>query len=188
MLSELIFQCKNQQFGCESQVNYDKIEDHEQNECQFEYLQCQAHDDGCEMKLTRKDMIIHQKNCVFMPISCEYCNKPVKRRESEAHYKICEEVELQCKYCPSIIKRKNQMVHENAQCEEFIMNCGRCQGNFKRKFKEFHDCIRHLQNCQKTMNEEIKHLKDAVIDKDKRIADLESKMLLLWDQYQQRMS
>ena len=38
------------------------------------------------------------------------------------------------------------------------MTCGRCQASFKRKYKDFHDCVRHLQNQQKTMQEQIKAL------------------------------
>ena len=42
------------------------------------------------------------------------------------------------------------------------MSCGRCQANFKRKYKDFHDCVRHLLNNQKTMQEQIKNLKKDV--------------------------
>jgi uncharacterized protein YukE len=53
------------------------------------------------------------------------------------------------------------------------MLCGRCSGSYKRKYKEFHDCIRHLQNCQKTMGEEITQLKEKLIDKDRQLVQLE---------------
>jgi hypothetical protein len=58
------------------------------------------------------------------------------------------------------------------------MSCGRCQANFKRKYKDFHDCIRHLLNQHKTMQEHIKLLKKELEVKDQacnqRIEKVES--------------
>ena len=75
--------------------------------------------------------------------------------------------------CHGLYKKKNYPLHVNALCEENILSCGRCSGTYKRKFKEFHDCIRHLQNCQKSMTEEVKVLKEKLNEKDKRINDME---------------
>jgi hypothetical protein len=88
----------------------------------------------------------------------------------------CEEVELSCEFCHGIFKKKNYLIHVNALCEEYVMNCGRCSGTFKRKNKEFHDCIRHLQNCQKTMGEDIQVLRQKLIEKDKKICELENRV------------
>lgn len=64
----------------------------------------------------------------------------------------------------------------NALCEENILNCGKCSGTYKRKYKQYHDCVRHLQNCLKTMDEEVATLKKRLGDKDKQISDLESRV------------
>ena len=48
------------------------------------------------------------------------------------------------------------------------MSCGRCQATYKRKYKDYHDCVRHLQNQQKTMYEQIKSMKKEIDFKDKK--------------------
>ena len=110
------------------------------------------------MHTVKREMLEHEKSCELVPIECEYCRKRVKRSGMKAHWMYCEEVELSCEFCKSLVKKKNYLIHVNALCEEYIMSCGRCAGTYKRKYKEFHDCIRHLQNCQKTMGEEIQQL------------------------------
>jgi len=56
------------------------------------------------------------------------------------------------------------------------MNCGRCSGTYKRKFKNFHDCVRHLQNQFKTMGEEVTALKEKLVAKDRVIQALENRV------------
>jgi hypothetical protein len=90
----------------------------------------------------------------------------------------CEEAELECEMCHGVYKKKNYPLHVNALCEENIMSCGRCAGTYKRKYKEFHDCVRHLQNCQKTMCEEIALLRERLVEKDKRVSELESRVFI----------
>lgn len=47
-------------------------------------------------------------------------------------------------------------------CKEFSIRCVRCNRAFKRKDEDMHDCVRHLTNCQKNMNEEIKTLRQQL--------------------------
>eukprot|EP00347_Sterkiella_histriomuscorum_P008217 403345930 len=178
MLSELVICCQFQEFGCQAQISYDKLEDHENFECEFEMLECNAKEQGCDVRLKRKEMTTHKIICTYMPTQCDFCKLMVKRKEIQAHWMHCEEAELSCEFCHSVVKRKSYLIHVNALCEEFVMNCGRCSGTYKRKFRAFHDCIRHLQNCQKTMSEDIIVLKEMLITKDKKIKDLENKMFL----------
>lgn len=48
MLSELVFQCKNEPNGCEEEVPYDKILDHELS-CNYELMLCSGQGDGCDV-------------------------------------------------------------------------------------------------------------------------------------------
>jgi predicted nucleic acid-binding Zn-ribbon protein len=36
--------------------------------------------------------------------------------------------------------------------------------------------VRHLQNCQKTLNEEVVELKKKLAERDRRLSDLESRV------------
>ena len=175
MLSDLNFRCKNSHSGCQEIVEYSKILDHERT-CDFDLKECSGKEDGCTTVLTKRELTQHEANCPLVPVECEYCKRMVKRFSLRSHYMACEEAELECEMCHGIFKKKNYPIHVNALCEENIMNCGKCSGTYKRKYKQYHDCVRHLQNCQKTMNEEITGLKKRLIEKDKRINELESRV------------
>ena len=73
--------------------------------------------------------------------------------------------------CHGVFKKKHFPIHVSALCEEGVMSCGRCAGTYKRKYKEYHDCVRHLQNCMKTMNEEIQLLKADRDLRDKKFKE-----------------
>ena len=60
----------------------------------------------------------------------------------------------------------------DAQCNENYIHCGRCQASFKRKYKDYHDCVRHLQNQQRTTQEQIKLMKQELQHKDELMVSM----------------
>ena len=173
MLAQLTFTCRNASRGCTELLPYEKLSDHEASTCNFELMQCQGRAEGCDALLLRSAVEAHQAECPFVPTECDFCKKLVRRAGVRAHLLNCEETEVECEFCGAAVRKKNYLVHLNAQCEEYVMSCGRCSGTYKRKFKNFHDCVRNLQNQCKTLSEAVGALKDQLHEKDKRLLALE---------------
>lgn len=118
---------------------------HEEVECQFEMFECPQKEFGCKEMLPRDQIEKHvMEKCKFSKVDCMYCYQKFLRSEIRNHLSSCDEAELTCQYCKGQFPKKNFMIHQNSLCEENFMTCGRCQANFKRKYKDFHDCVRHL--------------------------------------------
>ena len=73
---------------------------------------------------------------------------------------------MTCPHCMQQFPKKTYAIHVDAQCNENYIHCGRCQASFKRKYKDYHDCVRHLQNQQRTMQEQIKLMRQELQSKD----------------------
>ena len=154
MLSQLRFTCRYKENGCQDTVKYDELEIHEKVNCTFAIFDCPEKRFGCQERLKRSEIEKHVKeDCHFSKVECMYCQKRFLRKNLRTHLTDCDMALITCQYCKLQVLKKQMAIHQSAQCEEIYINCGRCQGSFKRKFQDFHDCVRHLLNQQKTMNE-----------------------------------
>lgn len=53
------------------------------------------------------------------------------------------------------MKQRDYDHHKSSICPEFKIKCKRCSREYKRKDETLHDCVRHLQHCQKESEEKI---------------------------------
>jgi hypothetical protein len=66
MLSDLKLKCRNEPYGCKQIINYEKLEIHEEVDCQFEKVNCPNIDVGCKAKMSRDVLDLHIKEkCEF---------------------------------------------------------------------------------------------------------------------------
>ena len=47
LLSQLKIRCRNENFGCKEIIDYQKLEIHEEVECEFEFVACPNKEYGC---------------------------------------------------------------------------------------------------------------------------------------------
>jgi hypothetical protein len=147
MLSKLQLKCRNEANGCSEIIDYEKLEVHEEVECQFEVYDCPESEFGCTAKMKKFEIEKHlREKCVYAKIECMYCQKMYLKKDIRDHLMACDSAMQTCPHCKGQFLKKNFQIHVSAQCEENYINCGRCQANYKRKYKDFHDCVRHLQN------------------------------------------
>jgi hypothetical protein len=55
MLAELVFKCKNHTSGCQQEVDYSKVYEHE-TECDFTPFKCSGFPDGCNVTLLKREL------------------------------------------------------------------------------------------------------------------------------------
>jgi hypothetical protein len=100
LLSQLKIKCRNEEHGCEEIVSYEKLEVHEEVECEYEFVPCQNKEYGCTQTIRREHMKKHlEEQCVYNKVKCMYCNKKFTRLEIRNHLTNCDEAELTCQYC-----------------------------------------------------------------------------------------
>jgi hypothetical protein len=75
LLSELRVSCKNKAEGCIEELSLEKVEEHENMECQFEIIACAGAGDGCQELLSKRDMQVHEQSCQLIPVQCKFCKK-----------------------------------------------------------------------------------------------------------------
>lgn len=59
MLSKLKIKCRNQDNGCLSVIEYEKLEVHEEVECEYQEYFCPQKSLGCLIKMMRTDISRH---------------------------------------------------------------------------------------------------------------------------------
>jgi len=79
ILEALEISCVYSGNGCEEVVRYDALENH-QNHCDFEAFQCK-----CGKYYCRNQEKKHAKECGFLKIKCEECEKMLKYEELASH-------------------------------------------------------------------------------------------------------
>jgi len=66
MLSKLRIRCRNEENGCLQILDYEKLEIHEEVECQFELYDCPESDNGCTSKMKKSEIDKHLRE------KCDY--------------------------------------------------------------------------------------------------------------------
>lgn len=90
MLSKLKIQCKNKGLGCTKVLNYDKLEIHEEHECEWLKKPCQYKSEGCKAILGVNEIDKHIKEeCLYTPMECMYCNEKYPRKDLRDHLFNC---------------------------------------------------------------------------------------------------
>jgi hypothetical protein len=90
MLSKLKITCKNKSLGCEKILDYDKLEIHQDHECQMLKKPCPERGQGCPALLRQDDIEKHIKEeCLYTKMECMYCNEKYPRKDLRDHLLNC---------------------------------------------------------------------------------------------------
>jgi hypothetical protein len=98
---------------------------------------------------------------------CPHCSKMYKRKNMKQHLNDCGERIIDCRRCLKKFK-KNQIISHRLVCPEQLLKCKYCRSRYIRRNKASHTkeiCLNELNNLFK--------------EKDSKIQNLESKMVLL---------
>ena len=93
--------------------------------CPFQAFDCP--NEGCNSKnLLLRDKLTHEEVCLFQPIQCSECKKPILRNEIELHL--------------------------SAECFANISSCIECQkevikDDFAKHFEEHHEKVEKCEKC-----------------------------------------
>ena len=112
-LSKLKFYCKNKEFGCNEEISYENLDNHEKN-CKFFFTKCPNLQ--CEKKVLWNLLENHLKlECPFSLIQCKNCNQNFNRNDYDEHLKNC----INFKNYFSVIINKDNIESINNKKNEF---------------------------------------------------------------------
>ena len=115
MLSKLKLKCRNQENGCNLIIDYEKLEVHEEVDCQFEMYECPEVEFGCTAKMKRSEIEKHlRENCDYAKIECMYCQKLHLKKNIRQHLTTCESAMQTCPHCKGQFLKKNYNIHVTA--------------------------------------------------------------------------
>ncbi|KAJ8037704.1 E3 ubiquitin-protein ligase PDZRN3-B [Holothuria leucospilota] len=83
MINRLIIRCDNYSHGCVEGIKLEYYDTHV-NQCGFVPLKCM--NTGCDVTVLRKDMLAHEKECLFRLVICKKgCGFPVSAEQQDNH-------------------------------------------------------------------------------------------------------
>ena len=138
-------------------------------ECRLEVIGCKNLLDGCDVKLTRQDMILHEtEECELRPIHCLYCKQICVYKYCADHEKICERFPLDCpNQCGQKGIIRQTLQSHMQECKLEVIECKYanvgCKMQVKRKFmpQHVHDTQkRHLELMTEAYLGATAHLKE----------------------------
>ena len=148
--------CPNSVEGCEWQGDLGDAEEHLEEKCQHQKVECP---NGCGEKMKRKTIQLHtQSDCTHRPYKCPHCDhKGVYKDVTTVHYTTCGDFPLSCPAgCRLVIKRRNMESHLSTKCPEEYISCKYvmfgCDTAVKRREKETHfsDNTFHLKKSMES--------------------------------------
>ena len=179
---------KSQKMKC---VNFDckweglcrEYKEHIMVICEKEIINCPNH--GCVIKLNRKEMMIHIKECEFDQITCKKCNSNIVIKDKELHKSECPMEEMNCPYnCGKKFLKKDLELHENNECVNYKVECPYKEIGCKDVFKKMEEKKRLEEEREKHMNlllKKILSFEQNFYDYEQRIKNMENDILLLKD-------
>ena len=148
---------------------------HHLADCKFRPTPCPK----CNVCREKQNIDRHLNvECDLRPVKCHHCNKQVVHKEMDDHIKICPYVPLdcpnKCSFIAPKIYRKNMENHLK-ECPLQIVKCDFYKFGYNTKLPR-----KSLGNHNSTdIEKHLTLLAQAVSAKDKKIADLESKIVNL---------
>jgi len=188
--------CKNRSRKCTWQGSLNQLENHLENGCEFQMLNCGNED--CTTQVMRKDLEDHHRDCEFRQVKCSYCEKDVSLAKLPLHFNDCGKYPLDCEQdCGAKIERAEMKKHFDNVCDNTKLNCPYakygCQDHYERKaqsdhlqmnydkhnlltiqyFEKFQEEVLTMINRTKKNGEEIK---ERMNQNEKKLSDLSKKM------------
>jgi hypothetical protein len=122
-LTTLVLRCGNKDCSWKGLLNSYKAH---RAVCRHELLNCVNCVNGeCRHVVKREDMEEHVKTCVYSPIPCKGCSKPIPKCNIEEHMgQVCEQVLVSCpEGCGEMILRGRLKEHYNSECSQYVRHC-----------------------------------------------------------------
>lgn len=131
-------------FFCGAAIREDDLMRHIAEDCMEAPVTCGFVDDGgangpvaCHHTGRRSELAVHQRDCEFRPVPCQYCEQDVAQRRGAMHAATCEAFPVECPNgCGKILKRGEVKYHCYAECPEQTVPC---------EFTHFGCIHRHLR-------------------------------------------
>ena len=130
------FSCINVNAGCNQEIYYDNIIEHENTLCDYSITKCSRF---CNYVCVKADMPNHQLNCANVEIKCKQCDFLVVRKKFNEHSESCQKQSVNCAYCGKEFMHSEINSH-NAICSLMEVNCKICNRSHLRTDKT-HNCF-----------------------------------------------
>ena len=130
--------CLNYIYNCKWKGECEKYKDHINFDCPEETVSCPNKNHGCVIKMQRKNLLKHIKNCQYEQVKCEKCNLYYAIGYKNEHKEKCLMEEINCPHnCGERFIRKELVNHQNEFCDNFYVECPfkpiGCLDTFKKK-------------------------------------------------------
>ncbi|XP_057298853.1 TNF receptor-associated factor 3-like [Hydractinia symbiolongicarpus] len=158
--------CEHFMKGCLWIGELSNMPHHLQRECNFQLVNCTF--EQCKETIERHMLCGHLEECLYQPVTCEYCSVACLKLEMEDHYNTCEKYPVFCPNNCSLEKMERNMVGDHRKsCSNEVIACEfssfGCQFESSRKYLLQHgqDASQyHLSLTLKSVNEMTVKMKD----------------------------
>ena len=137
-IKSLKMKCSNYKSNCNWEGECGKYKEHISSDCQEELENCPNKSHGCVIKLKRKELLRHLRNCEYQQVKCEKCNLYYIMADKNKHKEECLMEEINCPYnCGEHFKRKKLEKHLKEICDNYTIECPfkpiGCEDKFTKK-------------------------------------------------------
>ncbi|XP_006820423.1 TNF receptor-associated factor 5-like [Saccoglossus kowalevskii] len=88
--------CEYRDNGCNKIIKLRDLSSHIQ-ECGYAEIDCIHKQRGCHAKVERRHLADHlASDCLYSPVTCEYCNQSLSREDLEEHVRRCPQAPVSC--------------------------------------------------------------------------------------------
>lgn len=123
------------------------------------------------------------RGCLFLPVQCPGCGGIFSRRVAADHDALCDRKKVPCEACDALVERRMMSVHRTRDCSRRAVRCpfGCTHNLLACDLAAHHDaatpghCLLLLERSDQA-SESIKQHDDRLIDLEKKVADLESRL------------
>lgn len=121
--------------------------------------------------------------CLFLPVRCPSCGGIFSKRAASDHDALCDRKRVPCEACGALVERRMTSVHRTRDCSKRAVRCPYgCTHSLLACDLAAHldaatpgHCLLLLERSD-TAAESVKQHDDRLIDLEKKVADLESRL------------
>lgn len=169
--------CKNLSKNCDFKGSISEYLKHIKEDCLKEEIQCKFN--GCNQKDIRESIIQHEKECEYQQVECTYCGIKILKKDLNEHHKNCLKFPVDCpQNCNIKIPNSDIQKHIDNDCPNTIINCPLiiigCNQRVERKninnhfnnelYLHFYLLSQNQINFQKNMESKLDQLNSSLID------------------------
>ena len=167
------------------------------NKCKFEeskpsklvykaldVLQFTCTNNQCKEISTYNNYFNHLKECMYIVITCEFCQKQLIKQDYEEHISKCEEFELRCEICDLKQKRRDFLKHDTINClKEFAIVTKKEKIALENQMKKLVLEFNNLQDEMIRKQDLNKILEKEILKKDEQNQEIRSRLEYLEKQF-----